>query len=166
MKHVMWWCELGRYISHNGNDRRWKDIESQNPLWINIAGPGPALSSSGEPALPGGGSRAKPVVTVWYLLANADSLMMKTLEISATQSQQDKFFSINLSLKVTKILSFLPKRQMLHRELWSTVQVLINIQILLVYTHTHIYTLGREERLSFLSVLEMEVALRSHGSPC
>lgn len=36
------------------------------------------------------GSTAKPVVTVWYLLASADNLMMKTLEIFLTQSQQEK----------------------------------------------------------------------------
>jgi len=36
------------------------------------------------------GSTAKPVVTVWYLLASADNLMVKTLEIFLTQSQQEK----------------------------------------------------------------------------
>lgn len=63
------------------------------------------------------GSATKPVGTVWFLLGNVDSLMMRILEISPTQSQHNKLFSINLSLKVTKILSFLPKRQLLHKEL-------------------------------------------------
>lgn len=62
-------------------------------------------------------STTKPVVTVWNLVANADGLMMKTLKRSPRQSQQDKFFSISLSLKETKILPFIPKRQLLHRGL-------------------------------------------------
>lgn len=36
------------------------------------------------------GSTAKLVVTVWCLLASADNLMVKTLEIFLTQSQQEK----------------------------------------------------------------------------
>lgn len=144
MKHVVWRCELAWYISHRtGIGCHWNYIKCRKPLWINVTGPGPALSSSGGNQYSLEGSTAKAVVTLWYLLANADSLMMKTLEISPTWSQQDKFFSISLSLKVTKTLSFLPKRQLLHKELWSTMQVLINIQILLIYTHTHMLWEGR-----------------------
>lgn len=77
------------------------------------------------------GSTAKPVVTVWCLLANADGLMVSALELSSTQRQWD------LYLKVTKNTFFsFKKQQLLHEVLWSIVQMLISTQIQLIYTHT------------------------------
>lgn len=134
------WCVSHRTV----NEWHWKDIESQNCLWINI--PSPDLNSwrSQHSRV---GSTEKPAVPAWSLSANADSSMGSALDLSPTQRQQDHY------LKITKIPTFPTKnQQLLHKVLWSIIQMLINTQFLLIYTHTH--TSGQQDRLGFLSTMD------------
>lgn len=111
------------------------------------------------------GSTAKPVVVVWYLLANADSLMMKTHngDICNTEPtrqvllHQRLFKSNKNTVLSSKDYNCCTKSSEELYKCWLTFKF---------YSPTHTHPLGGEDRSGFLSAMEMEAALRRCGSLC